>query len=236
MIKNPNKVGQGEPYSYEIENSKQILIITGSHHDELRVIIESFLQANLKIRTRYKCSALHNCTAENLHSRDSYYIVKNIMRQILHTAPFLRDYLLLTSKEDFNQILAEIFDEPMTHSSSLKESQSCEVFVKFIRRINEMKLDFNIVIAITGLEYCFDANNLQNFVYVLRSASVYLNQNSFIKIIATMQHWDEPGPDFLKCTTDYSVNSSRMIAKTQPDAFNEERDEEPLSSRESADD
>lgn len=65
---------------YEIENSRQILILTGDSHEELRVIVESFLQANLKIRTKYKCCVLHHCTQENPLSCDSYFIVKNIMR------------------------------------------------------------------------------------------------------------------------------------------------------------
>ena len=80
IVKNPGKIGLGEPYPYEIENSKQFLIITGEKHEEMRVIVESFLQANLKIRTKYKCVALHNCTMENQFSRDSYQITKNIIR------------------------------------------------------------------------------------------------------------------------------------------------------------
>ena len=67
-----------------------------------------------------------------------------------------------------------------------------DIFVKFVKRLNELKLDFNIAVVITGLEYAFDANNLQNIVYLLRSASVYLNQNSFFKFIVTLQHWDPP--------------------------------------------
>lgn len=84
---------QTPPCPYEIENSKQILVLTGSSHEELRIIVESFLQANVKIRTKYKCCVLHHCTEENPLSRDTYYMVKNIMRQILHTLPFLSQYL-----------------------------------------------------------------------------------------------------------------------------------------------
>ena len=72
------------------------------------------------------------------------------------------------------------------------------VFVKFIKRINELRLDFNIVIVITGLEYAFEQDDLQNFVYLLRSAAVYLNQNSFLKFIFTMKNCPEPSPQAMK--------------------------------------
>jgi len=52
-------------------------------------------------------------------------------------------------------------------------------------------LDFNVVVAITGIEYAFDINDAQNIVYLLRSASVYLNQNSFFKFILTMKKYPE---------------------------------------------
>jgi hypothetical protein len=45
-------------------------------------------------------------------------------------------------------------------SKYLNQQNHADVFVKFIKRINELKLDFNIVIAITGIEYAFDAGNL----------------------------------------------------------------------------
>jgi len=81
------------PCPYEIENSKQIIVLTGDSHEELRVIVESFLQANMKIRTKYKCCVLHHCCKENAASLDTYFIIKNIMRQILHTIPILGDFL-----------------------------------------------------------------------------------------------------------------------------------------------
>ena len=84
------------------------MIITGDSHDELRVIVESFLQANLKIRTKYKCCVLHQCIMENYVTRDSYYIVKNIIRQILHTLPFLKDYLLISSSNKFQWLIEEL--------------------------------------------------------------------------------------------------------------------------------
>lgn len=63
--------------------------------------------------------------------------------------------------------------------------------MRFIKRVNELRLDFNVVVAITGIEYAFDMSDTQNFVYLLRSASVYLNQNSFFKFILTMKKYPE---------------------------------------------
>ena len=99
---------QTPPCPYEIENSKQILVLTGSSHEQLRIIVESFLQANVKIRTKYKCCVLHHCTEENSLSRDSYYMVKNIMRQILHTLPFLSQYLQIANNSEFEHVIAEV--------------------------------------------------------------------------------------------------------------------------------
>lgn len=160
MIKNPNKVGQGDPYSYLIDNSRQFLVITGQSHHELRLIVESFLQANQRQRTRYKCCALHHCTCENQISRDTYYIVKNIMRQILRTMPVLKEYLLISENKEFKLVLEEIFDESTNAKHSLMETQYPDVFVKFIKKINQLKLDSNIVIIITGLEFAFENSNL----------------------------------------------------------------------------
>jgi hypothetical protein len=73
-----------------------------------------------------------------------------------------------------------------------------------VKKINEMKLDFNIVVAITGLEYAFakDNSNLQSIVYLLRSASVYLHHNSFFKFIMTLKKYEEPSKEFRKFEKD----------------------------------
>jgi hypothetical protein len=51
--------------------------------------------------------------------------------------------------------------------------------------LKELKLDFNIGIFITGLENLFHVNRLDNFIYILRSASLYLP--NFMKIILTIE-------------------------------------------------
>jgi len=47
------------------------------------------------MRTKYKCCILHHCAKENKLTFDSYFIVKNIIFQILRTVPSLRNYLKL---------------------------------------------------------------------------------------------------------------------------------------------
>lgn len=78
----------------------------------------------------------------------------------------------------------------------LTEHNYPAIFVKFVKRINEMRLDFNIAIFITGIEYTMTldggGDDLQSIVYLLRSASVYLHKNSFLKFILTMKKYSDP--------------------------------------------
>lgn len=64
--------------NFEIENSSNILVLMGNDTDT-KIIVESFLQANFKARTKYKCCVLHHCIKENKITTDPYYIVKNII-------------------------------------------------------------------------------------------------------------------------------------------------------------
>ena len=54
-----------------------------------------------------------------------------------------------------------------------------------------MSLDFNIVIYIIGIENKITidggGDDLQSIVYLLRSTSLYLHKNSFLKFILTMK-------------------------------------------------
>ena len=68
------------------------MVLVGDDQDT-KVVVESFLQANVKSRTKYKCCVLHHCIRENKVTQDSYYIVKNIICQVLRTVPFLKNYL-----------------------------------------------------------------------------------------------------------------------------------------------
>jgi hypothetical protein len=201
---------------YEIENSRQILVLTGDSHEELRVIVESFLQANLKIRTKYKCCVLHHCTEENALSCDSYFIVKNIMRQIIQTLPFIGEYLQIcdSGTNQFTEVIKEIMsNDSGARGDVMNQHTYPAIFVKFVKRINELKLDFNIVVAITGVEYSFahDNSNLQSIVYLLRSASVYLHHNSFLKFILTLKKYEEPSKEYRKFNVEVQETSQSQF-------------------------
>ena len=45
--------------------------------------------------------------------------------------------------------------------------------MKFCKILSQVKLDFNVCVVLTGVENLFDVNDLQCFVYILRSAMVW---------------------------------------------------------------
>ena len=61
-----------------------------------------------------------------------------------------------------------------------------EILIKFFKVLKELKLDFNVGVFITGVESLFDMNRLDNFVYLLRSASLYFP--NFLKIVVTLDN------------------------------------------------
>lgn len=60
-----------------------------------------------------------------------------------------------------------------------------EIFVKFCKVLKEIKLDFNVGIFITGIENIFNQNRLDNFVYLLRSCSIFFP--NFLKFVLTVE-------------------------------------------------
>jgi len=100
----PVFVGDGKP-NYIIDNSRNIFLLTGAATDT-RVVVESFLQANHRIRSRYKCSVLHCCVRENKITQDPYYIVKNIIFQIIRTVPAIKNLVQLQKHDYFSEMLA----------------------------------------------------------------------------------------------------------------------------------
>jgi hypothetical protein len=89
---------------FHIENSGNILVVTSDEDWDLKVLVESFLQANVKTRTKYKCCVLHHCVKENKITLDPYYIVKNIIFNILRTVPTLENYFKLHESTLMNEM------------------------------------------------------------------------------------------------------------------------------------
>jgi hypothetical protein len=107
-------------------------------------------------------------------------------------------YLQIADSRQFTQVIEEMMSTDLNEIGGeyLTEHNYPAIFVKFVKRINEMRLDFNIAIFITGIEYTMTldggGDDLQSIVYLLRSASVYLHKNSFLKFILTMKKYSDP--------------------------------------------
>lgn len=81
------------------------MIIIGDDERDAKIIVESFLQANVKTRTKYKCCVLHHCSRENKLTLDPYYIVKNIIYNILRTMPAIANYMKLQEHNYFKEMI-----------------------------------------------------------------------------------------------------------------------------------
>jgi hypothetical protein len=51
--------------------------------------------------------------------------------------------------------------------------------------LKEIKLDYNIGIFITGIENLYNQNKIDNFIYLLRSSSLFFP--NFVKLIMTVE-------------------------------------------------
>mmetsp|Transcript_39480 Transcript_39480/g.37930 ORF Transcript_39480/g.37930 Transcript_39480/m.37930 type:complete len:89 (-) Transcript_39480:2247-2513(-) len=80
---------------------------------DTKVVVESFLQANVKTRTKYKCCAVHHCVRENKMSQDPYYIVKNIIFQIMRTLPALKNYMEFQDHNFIEEMMAPFDHEKL---------------------------------------------------------------------------------------------------------------------------
>ena len=80
----------GKPM-FELDNSHNIMVVRGNELDT-KLLVESFLQANIKARTKYKCILLHHCTRENKLSCDSVFIIKNMICSIIRQVPSIKNY------------------------------------------------------------------------------------------------------------------------------------------------
>ena len=63
-----------------------------------------------------------------------------------------------------------------------------DILVKFCKILKELKLDYNIGVFITGLENMFSINRLENFIYILRTCSIYFP--NFLKFVVTLEKRD----------------------------------------------
>ena len=160
------------------------------------MIVESFLQANVKTRTKYKCCMLYHCQRENKVTLDPYYITKSIIFNIIKAIPSISNYIRLQDQHDFLKEMIASFGKQQnsfsTDTSSVEDlllqREYPDILVKFFKVLSELKLDFNIGIFITGIENLYtkaDQNRFESFILLLRSCSLYFP--SFLKIVLTME-------------------------------------------------
>lgn len=132
------------------------MLLVGAAIDT-RVIVESFLQANVRMRSKYKVAMLHCCTRENKITHDSYYIVKNIIQSVVRTVPAIAKLLRLQNHDYFAEMLSSKAD--LNRQLKLQK-EAPAILVKFCQVIKQVKLDFNICLFITGIENAFEISDL----------------------------------------------------------------------------
>ena len=69
--------------------------------------------------------------------------------------------------------------------------------MRFCKVLQQIKLDFNICIFITGIENVFDMADLQNIIYVIRSLTCNsLYMPAYLRFVFTAERRDNKAADF----------------------------------------
>ena len=89
-------------------------------------------------------SIIHYCLPQNKMTYDCYYVVKNIIYSILNKCPEILSFFKLLDLD----IDKDIF---YNESETLKRDYT-EIFIRFIKSLKELKLDYNIVILISQVD------------------------------------------------------------------------------------
>jgi hypothetical protein len=105
---------------------------------------------------------VHYWVAQNKMSYDSYYIVKNLIYSILYRCPEILSFFKLHDLD----INIDLF---LNSSETLKLNHT-EIFITFLSKLRELKLDYNIVIWISQASLTYNRNHLWNFIFLLRQA------------------------------------------------------------------
>ena len=99
--------------------------------------------SSLQPTSKSKVVCTHYCVLQNRLSTQSYYIIKNIINSILKEVPEILNYFKLLDID----LRTDIF---LNSSGTLKRDHT-ETFVRFVRKLAEIKLDYNIVIYISQI-------------------------------------------------------------------------------------
>jgi len=117
----------------------------------------------------------HYCMPQNKMTYDSYYIVKNIIYSILEKCPEILSF--------FKLIDLDINLDLFLNSSETIRLDHTEIFIRFLKKLRELKLDYNIVICISQADLAYNKNYLCNFIFLLRHAIKH--SPTYIKFILT---------------------------------------------------
>ena len=150
----------------EINSSKNILGIRCSERVS-KLICSHISQFSEPLNQENKIvSIIHYCLPQNKISFDCYYIVKNIIYSILTKCPEILSFFKLLDLD----IDKDIF---YNDSETVKRDYT-EIFIRFIKTLRELKLDYNIVILISQVDCGYVRDNLHNFIYLMRQALMYM--------------------------------------------------------------
>jgi hypothetical protein len=69
------------------------------------------------------------------------------------------------------------------NSSETIRLDHTEIFIRFLKKLRELKLDYNIVICISQADLAYNKNYLCNFIFLLRHAIKH--SPTYIKFILT---------------------------------------------------
>lgn len=75
-----------------------------------------------------------------------------------------------------------------------------QTFIEFLKIIGQLSLDYNLVVLLHGIENLYNQNDLENFVYILRAASVHIPH--FLKFVFTAERRES---NFAKLDKTYKI-------------------------------
>lgn len=168
-----DKIAEHE-FTY-LDTTKRILGVKCSERVS-KIVCQHMLNYSKVDSDNNYISIVHYCMPQNKMSYDSYYIVKNIIYSILNKCPEILSFFKLLDLD----IGLDIF---YNDSETLRTDYTA-IFIKFIKKLRELKLDYNIVVCIAQADCAYVKNNLHNFIFLLRHAIKYAPP--YLKFVVTL--------------------------------------------------
>jgi hypothetical protein len=122
---------------------------------------------------KFRSVMFHNCLTTNIITRDTFFLVKHMITSILMSSPEITNYFSLIDINVKKDLLYK-------KDKGLKKN-AAEIFIKFCKRLRELRLDYNLILNIANIDRVFDYNDFENIIYVIRASMPYLP--SFLKFV-----------------------------------------------------